>query len=200
MGLSKINLQNDLYTAFDSMNSVYKNGEEYMATRCAEAIKNYLSEGVVNTVDGGKGTIGGVYTGKGKGTIQIDSNTLKNLFLTTLLTAKNNDDIALMMSNNVNAVCSMPNTINTKSVGTTTLPPSPPQADGGIGKGTFSGASTSMFLKLKMCFLTMGGMTKGGNMYFAQEFADAIHTYITSGTVNVTLQAPLIGSGTGNIS
>jgi hypothetical protein len=201
MALSKITLQNNLYNVFDAMNYVYKNGEEYMATRCADVIASYLSSGVVTTTDGGTGSSGsGVYAGGGVGTMQINTTNLRNLFLTSLLTAKNNDELAQRLTNNIHSVCSASNTINTTTTGTTTFPSGTSTVDGGTAKGSFVGVSTIISSKLRICFSTMNKMTKGGNMYFAQEWADAIHTYLKGGVIKVILQSPMSGTGVGTIS
>ena len=50
------------------------------------------------------------------------------------------------------------------------------------------------------CFDAMNKMYQNGNMYMAQEFAKAVDEYLKSGNINVNLQAPMSGSGSGKIS
>ena len=47
--LNYVSLQNELFMTFEAMNSINSNGDEYMATRCANAIYNYIALGTINT-------------------------------------------------------------------------------------------------------------------------------------------------------
>lgn len=57
-----------------------------------------------------------------------------------------------------------------------------------------------IFTKLVACFNSMNKMIKNGNMHFAQEWAKAIDEYLKMGQISVTLQAPIVGTGTGKIA
>lgn len=200
MALNKTKLQNDFYDIFDTMNHIYKNGEEYMATRCADVIDEYISNGLVSTVDSGTGSVSGTYVGNGTGTMKINASNLRNLLLNTILNTKNNDELAQKLASNIHIVCTSANTISTTTKGTTTPPTGTTQPDAGVGRGSFTSTSSIISSKLRACFLTMDKLAKGGNMYFAQEWANAIDDYMKSGMVNVILQPPMSGAGSGTIS
>lgn len=200
MALNKTKLQNDFYDIFDTMNHIYKNGEEYMATRCADVIDEYISNGLASTVDSGTGSVSGAYVGNGTGTMKINASNLRNLLLNTILNTKNNDELAQKLASNIHIVCTSANTISTTTKGTTTPPTGTTQPDAGVGRGSFTSTSSIISSKLRTCFLTMDKLSKGGNMYFAQEWANAIDNYMKSGMVNVILQPPMSGVGSGTIS
>ena len=202
MALIYITLQQEINNIFTSANSVYKNCDEYMATRCSQAIHDYVIKGQVATVDGGTGSKGGVYVGVGVGTMNINTQLLANLFKTTFLSKSSNYELARRIADNIQTVFTLPNTISTNSSGMSTLPPpsSVVYPDFCTGKGTFSGVNTVIFTKLIACFNSMNKMTKNGNMYFAQEWAKSIDEYLKMGQISVTLQAPIVGTGTGKIA
>ena len=202
MALNKIKLQNDLFNIFDAMNSIYKNGDEYMAIECSKVIYEYILSGNVSTIDVGTGTpSSSVYNGKGDGTMNINSANLKNLLYNTFIAKYDINDLAKGIANNINVVCSESNIIQTTTKGTSTFSYPPySSADGGIGKGTFTSQSSIIQLRLQSCFATMNHINNNGNIYFAQELASAIDDYLKSGTINVTLQSPLTGTGNGTIS
>lgn len=200
MSLVSITLQNKIYNIFNRMNKIYSNGNEYMATEIAQEITSYIAQGEVNTVDVGTGSHGGAYGGVGKGSMSINTSLLKNYLSSTFLSKSNNYELARRMAKDIDTVCSMGNTIITSTKGVSVISSSDTYSDSGVGKGSFSSSSNIIYMKLKNCFDYMNKMTKNGNLYFAQEFAQAIDEYLKSGTINVTLQAPLGGGGIGTIS
>ena len=199
MALVYITLQNKLYDIFKAMNDIHSNGDEYMGANVADEISSYISQGTVNTVDSGVGSAGGSYTGKGTGTMKINTSLLKNKLTSTFLSKSNNVELARKISSDIDNVCSMQNTIKTNTSGTSVLPSSS-YPDSGVGNGTFSSQSNIIYSKLKDCFDAMNKMYQNGNMYMAQEFAKAVDEYLKSGNINVNLQAPMSGSGSGKIS
>jgi hypothetical protein len=46
----------------------------------------------------------------------------------------------------------------------------------------------------------MNAMTQGGDDYFAARLAAAVDAYLKAGSVSVTLQPPLTGTGSGAIA
>ncbi len=193
-------LKSDFYSIFDTMNSIYKNGEEYMATQCAKAIYDFIYSGNVTTVDAGTGSRGGVYSGSGSGKMKINRSMLSSLLLNTFLSTNNNSDLAILISSNINTVCSMINTVETSTSGTSVLSPQSQYYDTGKGKGVFIGSQLIIQTKLQSCFDVMNNMYTNGNLYFANEWANALNNYMSSGAITVTLQSPMIGGGTGRIS
>lgn len=202
MPLNKVKLQNDLFNVFDTMNSIYRNGDEYMATECSRVIHEYILGGDVSTIDAGTGTpTSSVYSGKGDGTMNINSANLKNLLYNTFIAQYDITALAKGIADDINSVCSESNIIQTTTKGTSTFSYPPySSVDGGVGKGSFTSQKSIIQLKLQSCFATMNHMTKNGNMYLAQEIASAIDNYLKSGRVSVTLQTPLNGKGEGTIS
>lgn len=199
---NKIKLQNDLFTIFDTMNQIQKNGDEYMATECSRAISEFVSSGIVSTTDIGIGTpISSVYNGNGSGTMSINSINLRNLLYNTYIAKYDMNTLAKSIADNISSVCSELSTVRTTTTGISTYSYEPYSSpDGGSGVGSFSGQKAIIQLKLQTCFATMNHMNKNGNVYLAQEFASAVDTYLRSGSISVTLQAPLTGSGSGTIS
>lgn len=202
MPLNKVKLQNDLFNVFDTMNSIYRNGDEYMATECSRVIHEYILGGSVSTIDAGTGTpTSSVYSGKGDGTMNINSVNLKNLLYNTFIAQYDMTALAKGIADDINSVCSESNIIQTTTKGTSTFSYPPySSVDGGVGKGTFTSQSSIIQLRLQSCFATMNHMNNNGNIYFAQELASAIDDYLKSGTINVILQMPLTGTGNGTIS
>lgn len=202
MALNKIKLQNDLFNVFDTMGSVYKNGDEYMAIECSKVINEYILSGSVSTIDVGTGTpTSSTYNGKGDGTMNINSAKLKNLLYNTFIAKYDINYLAKEIVNDINVVCSESNIVQTITKGTSTFSYLPySSVDGGIGEGDFTSQISIIQLRLQSCFATMNHMNNNGDIYFAQELASAIDDYLKSGTINVTLQTPLNGVGNGTIS
>lgn len=202
MALNKIKLQNNLFNIFNTMNSIHKNGDEYMAIECSKVIHEYILSGNVSTIDVGAGTpTSSVYNGKGDGMMNINSANLKNLLYNTFIAQYDITALAKGIADDINSVCSESNIIQTTTKGTSTFSYPPySSVDGGVGKGSFTSQSSIIQLRLQSCFATMNHMTKNGNMYLAQEIASSIDNYLKSGRVSVTLQTPLSGKGEGAIS
>jgi hypothetical protein len=54
--------------------------------------------------------------------------------------------------------------------------------------------------RLKTCFTAMNTMTQGSDDYFAAQLAAAVDAYLKAGSVSVTLQSPLSGTGAGAVA
>ena len=199
---SKLNskiLRDDLNKVFESMGSLKIGLDEFMALNCAKVIASYIAQGTVTTVDSGTGIGGGVYTGAGVGKMIINITMLSNLLLTTFKSKSENPTLALRLANDINSVCTVQNIITTATVGSTVTPSGTPTLDGGVGLGTFSSTPALISTRLMSCFIQMDYLNKGGDSFFAQEFAEAIHTYMITGTIKTTLQPPMTGNGNGII-
>lgn len=200
MPLVKATLQANLFTAFDAMNNITDDsGNTYMAEKVAKAISDYIKTGTVTSVDAGTASDSGVYAGAGTGTMEIAESTLKSNLETTFKAKYENDDLATHIASDIDTVCSASNTCSTDTTGTSTIPSSPPKPASGKGKGTFTGVKATIETKLKSCFASMNNMADGGNMYLATEWADAVDSYMKAGTIVITLQPPMSGSGSGVI-
>ncbi|MDR0375246.1 MAG: hypothetical protein LBH85_05925 [Treponema sp.] len=70
----------------------------------------------------------------------------------------------------------------------------------GTGKGKFTGNKAAIETTLKACFSAMNAMSEGGDDYFAARLAAAVGAYLKAGSVSVTLQSPLAGTGAGAIA
>ena len=200
MALVSATLQADLYSAFNAMNDITDDsGNRYMAEKVAKAISDFVRTGQVTSTDAGTAGDGGVYAGSGTGSMQISESNLKSKLQTTFEAKYENNDLATHIASDIDDVCSASNTCSTTTTGTSTIPGSSPHPASGSGKGTFTGAKTTIETKLKSCFSSMNSMVTGGNMYFAQEFAVAVYNYLKNGTIAITLQAPMSGAGSGGI-
>lgn len=200
MALVSATLQADLYSAFNAMNDITDDsGNTYMAEKVAKAISDFVKNGQVTSTDAGTASDSGVYAGSGTGSMQISESNLKSKLQTTFEAKYENNDLATHIASDIDDVCSASNTCSTTTTGTSTIPGSSPHPASGSGKGTFTGAKATIETKLKSCFSSMNSMVTGGNIYFAQEFAVAVYNYLKNGTIAITLQAPMSGSGTGGI-
>lgn len=200
MPLVKATLQANLFIAFDAMNNITDdNGNTYMAEKVAKAISDYIKSGTVTSVDAGTASDSGVYAGAGTGTMEISESNLKSKLQTTFEAKYENNDLATHIASDIDDVCSASNTCSTTTTGTSTIPGTSPHPASGKGKGTFTGVKATIETKLKSCFASMNNMANGGNMYLATEWADAVDGYMKAGTIAITLQAPMNGSGSGVI-
>ena len=200
MALVSATLQADLYSAFNAMNNITDDsGNRYMAEKVAKAISDFVRTGQVTSTDAGTAGDDGVYAGSGTGSMQISESNLKSKLQTTFEAKYENNDLATHIASDIDDVCSASNTCSTTTTGTSTIPGTSPHPASGSGKGTFTGAKATIETKLKSCFSSMNSMVTGGNMYFAQEFAVAVYNYLKNGTIAITLQALMSGTGSGGI-
>lgn len=203
MALDKSTLQSSLYSAFNSMNDIKDDsGNKYMAEKVASAIYAFCKSGDVITVDSGKAVDSGVYVGAGKGKMEIAESDLKSKLQATFEAKYENDPLASHIADDIDSVCGAQNTCGTDTKGTSTIPGSTPKTASGKGKGTFAGAKATIENMLKAAFSKMNTdeMKKGdGNKHLAEEWADAVNSYISGGTVTITLQSPMSGTGSGGV-
>lgn len=199
MPLVVATLQASLNQAFNAMNDIKDDsGNKYMAEKVAKAISDFIKTGLVTSVDAGTASDGGVYSGSGTGSMQINESNLKSKLQNTFEAKYENDDLASHIASDINDVCTASNTSSTTTTGVSVLGPKT-NPTSGQGKGTFSGSKDIISSKLKSCFSAMNNMTSGGNAYLATEWASAVNSYLTAGAISITLQAPMSGSGTGGI-
>ena len=200
MALNVVGLQTEIERIFDDMNDMQTGGNKYMADELANAIYEFINAGVVKS-DDDAGTIGSnTYAGKGTGKMTIDEDLLAEKFLAVFEDTEVSDaSIASGMTDVIDEVCSKKDIVQTETVGTQTTPVGASSLASGIGLGTFSGSKAAMSSALVPAFVAMIPLTSGGNAVFAAALATSIYTYLTTGSVSITLQAPIVGSATGKI-
>lgn len=212
MALVDTTLQTAIMSIFTSMGSMTSGGDRYLAKNLALAIKNFVLTASVATTDTGTVTTTSAYAGSGTGLpgcFVIDNSSLETSLYNTF-TKENvtNEDIANGIANAINSACSKSNIISTTTLGVLTPPPpaTPISPYSGTGQGTFTGNKSIISQKflgqpgVKGTFEKMQNMTSGGDTLFAADFASAVGSYLRGGVVNVTLNAPITGSGAGSVS
>ncbi|MDR1127696.1 MAG: hypothetical protein LBL20_00145 [Treponema sp.] len=198
MALAKATLETKLKSVFASMRDGSKTNA-WMASQIAAEIRVYILAGQVSTTDSGTAPAG-VYAGAGSGTVTINNDNLGSALKTTFEAAYGNDDLAAHIAADINAACSASDTVSTSTKGTVTTSSGSSSSFSGTGKGKFTGAKATIETTLKACFAAMNALSKGGDDYFAAQLAAAVDAYLKAGSVNVTLQSPLAGSGTGAVA
>jgi hypothetical protein len=198
MALVNSVLETKLKSVFVSMRDGSKT-DAWMASRIAEEIKSYILTGQASTTDAGTAPAG-AYAGVGSGTMTINNGNLGNALKTTFEEAYGNDDLAAHIAPDINAACTAGDTISTSTKGTVTTPAGASSPFAGTGKGKFAGAKAAIETTLKACFAAMNAMSEGGDDYFAAQLAAAVDAYLKAGSVSVTLQPPLAGTGSGAIA
>jgi len=194
-------LQTAILDIFSAMNSMTSGGDKYCADELASAISDFISTGVVTSLDDA-GVIGSnSYKGAGSGSMSIDDSTLATKLLATFTKENTTDtEIAENIASNINDVCSVVNTVSTTTIGMQTTPSGVSTPYTGSGKGTFSGISSIISEALKTAFSSMSTLTSGGNEVFAAALATSINSYLIGGSISITLQSPIVGTATGKIA
>lgn len=196
-----VTLQTAILDIFSAMNSKTSGGDKYCADELASAISDFISTGVVSSLDD-MGMIGSnTYKGAGSGSMAINESSLAEKLLATFTKDNATDtEIAENIASNINDVCSVANTVSTTTVGMQTTPSGVSTPYTGSGKGTFTGTSSIISEALKTAFTSMSTLTSGGNEVFATALATSIYTYLIGGSISITLQTPIVGTATGKIA
>jgi hypothetical protein len=197
MALAKTTLETKLKSVFASMLDGSKTNA-WMASQIAAEIRAYILTGQVSTTDTGTAPAG-AYAGAGSGTMTINNDNLGSALKTTFEAAYGNDDLAAHIAADIDAACAASGTVSTSTKGTATTS-SGTSSLAGAGKGKFTGAKATIETALKACFTAMNALSKGGDDYFAAQLAAAVDAYLKAGSVSVTLQSPLAGSGAGKLA
>jgi hypothetical protein len=200
MALNPAKLQADILKVCLDMNDIKDDsGNRFMAEGFAKAIFNYISGGQTSTTDSGAAPSGS-YSGAGVGTMAISEAGLADDFEATLAAGYENNELADKIAENDDDASSAEDTVTETSTGTVTTPSGATSPFSGPAKGDFTGSKDIISTALKSCFASMNSMSDGGNEKFAQDFAAAIHAYMTGGSISVELKPPFTsGSGTGKI-
>lgn len=201
MALVVDDLKQNIEQIFSDMNEMTGGGNQYMAENLALAIKDFISDGVVTSLDD-SGTIGSnTYSGTGTGNMTIDEESLAEEFLSVFEDENVNDtSIAEGMADAIDKACSETDIVETETIGTQTPPSGTPTPASGTGLGTFSGTKSIISAALIPAFAAMLPLKSGGNAIFANALATSINTYLLGGSINITLQEPIVGSATGKIA
>ena len=202
MALVPVTFETDLkaiYTAMDSL--MDGSGTRYEAREAAKAIRKYILTGLTSTTDSGAAPAGS-YSGQGTGAMTIDANALENALYITFSTGSNNPTLAANIAADIDNACKTDNTVSETSTGTVTAPSGADSSFSGPAIGKFTGDKTKISAPLASCFETMNGMMSGGgNDYYAAQFAAALTSYLTAGTITVQLKPPFTSdSGSGRIA
>lgn len=198
MALVKTALETKIKSVFVSMLDGSKTNA-WMAAQIAAEIKSYILAGQASTADTGAAPAG-AYVGSGAGTMTINSSSLGDALKATFEAGYGNDDLAAHIATDINAACAAGDTVSTNTTGTVTTPAGVSSPFTGSGKGKFAGTKAVIETTLKACFAVMNTMPEGGDDYFAAQLAAALDAYLKAGSVSVTLQAPLSGTGAGAIA
>jgi hypothetical protein len=198
VALVKTTLETKLKSVFTTMRGGEKT-DAWVAVRIATEIKAYILTGQATTTDTGTAPAG-AYTGSGVGTLTIDADALGNALNVTFEAAYGNDELAAHIATAINAACTASDTVSTETIGTVTTPAGVVSPFTGTSVGQFTGSKATLETTLKACFTAMNTISKGGDDYLAAQLSAAVDAYLKAGSVSVTLQTPLTGSGTGTIA
>jgi hypothetical protein len=196
--MDKSTLEADLKAVFYAMQDGSKT-DAWMAAQVAQAIQTYILTGAVVTVDAGTAPAG-AYAGAGTGAMTIAADDLEEDLAQTFEDTSTNSFLAAHMAGDIDTACSADGTVETASTGAVTTPAGAASPFAGAGKGAFAGTKVSIETLLLLCFEIMNTMPAGGDDYLASQLAAAADTYLKAGTISVTLQPPLEGSGEGALS
>jgi hypothetical protein len=202
MALSPTALETKLKAIYAAMNNMMDGtGDDYQAREVAKAMKEFILTGQTTTSDSGAAPAGS-YKGGGVGTMTINADALESALKATFAKSSDNPTLAANMAADIDNVCKADNTVSETSSGTVTTGSGATVPFSGPAVGKFSGDKSKISGPLASCFETMNGMMQGGgNDYYAAQFASAMNTYLTSGTISVTLKPPFAsGSGSGAIA
>lgn len=205
MAFNKSTLQIAIKAVFDSM----KNGDNTVfANDISNAIVSFVSTGNVTTIDGGTVT-GGVFAGSGSGVLTVTPTACAQIIKRACDNMKEsstygNDYLAEEIGRGIQQMAD-DGVVTTNVNGTLTPPSSSPVPYAGTASGSINCVSSTVVTALKRVFNQMWNEreTEGydGNQVLAQDMADAINTFWTSGVISTQGQANLAGSsGSGTIS
>jgi hypothetical protein len=198
--MDKDKLIKALVDIFKTMGSSEGDGNKYFADEFSVALNDFILTGNIATLDKGT-TPAGSYGGTGTGKMSIDSNKLGSALYDTFTNTVDNDTLAEYIATNIDDICKVDDTIIGATAGMLTPPSGTPAPFVGTSKGKFKGDKSLIETALKVCFFAMNSMFEGGDAYLAEVFADAVYTYLISGTVETVLDSPFTeGGGTGVIA
>jgi hypothetical protein len=201
MALNPAKLQADILKVCLDMNNIEDDsGNRFMAEGFAKAIFDYIAGGQTSTADSGAAPAGS-YSGAGVGTMAISESNLADALEATFADGYGNNELADKIAADGDDASSAADTVTETSTGTVTTPSGATSPFSGPAKGDFTGNKAVISTALKACFAAMNSMPEGGNEKFAQDFAVAVHAYMTGGLISVELKPPFVsGSGSGGIA
>jgi hypothetical protein len=202
MALVPTVLETKLKNVFAAMDEIKdSSGNDYQAKEIAKALKEFILAGQTSTNDSGA-VPAGSYKGAGVGTMEIDADALESALKATFTEASDNSTLAASIAEDIDNACKADNTVTETSTGIVTTGSGSTSNFSGPAVGKFSGDNSKISDPLAACFEAMNGMMSGGgNDYCAAQFASAMHSYLKSGAISVTLKPPFAsGSGSGAIA
>lgn len=215
MSLVKNDLISGLKDTFKKMKDAGEDASDSdFSSGIADACKAFIEAGDITIV--ATGTVSsGVFTGGGSGHISLESSKMSTVIDTATasmkdMTSGGDDVLASALFSGLNAMISA-GTVEIDVSGATvspsgaTVPPSSGKTKG-TGLTCIDGASPQDFVsKTKKIFKDMKDRTTesgfNGDNFLAEQLADVINTYISTGTVTTSGQGALSGvTGTGKIA
>lgn len=229
MALDSEKLSSDILSVFNSMKDRAQSTtnpptDTDFSNGISNAVVTYISKGEISTNDSGKIPTGTYTGGKGKGKLTVTATNCAKIILDACIelnkqyeeeeseeeeSEEDKKDYNYLAEEIGKALKKMADegTVATTVTGGTMTPPSGQAVTGygGSAEGTISCNSTSLVSNLKTVFSEMGRRREennfDGNKYLADELADNIHSFWTSGTVSTNGIGNLEGSsGSGSIS
>lgn len=197
-----------LNAVFTAMNTESNATNNFAANGIFDALKGFISSGVITTVD--TGTVGGgSYSGTGTGAMNLDGTNLKN-DLKNLFDSMESDDygedrelqFSIDFATALKSALTQENIISFVTAGTITVS-GVESPYSGTGKGSFVDTGFAALQGgLYACFnamKTQTGSSDNPNDYFAAQLSNLLLSYLTSGVINSVLDSPLTGAGIGGI-
>lgn len=200
MSLVQSKLKNDLLAAFNSMTD---GDDTVFAKKVSKAVADYAQTGVVSTTDAGA-ISAGAFTGKGTGSISVQSSICENILIAACramanMTSGGDTYLAAQMANGIHSMISAGN-VSTSVVGTVVPPSGTPSPMAGQAKGKMIGVSATIQAELIATFKAMGAMTEGGDKYFAEQAANVVTSYLKAAVITTNGTGSISGSiGSGNM-
>ena len=183
-----------------------KNDDDF-SEKLSKETADFIKKGDITTVDAG--TIpGGAFTGTGKGIIDVNHSTCKQIIYTATQVMKSMvaggdkylaDNIAL----GINTMVMIEGKAKIDVTGVVVNPSGVSSPIKGNAKGKFidNGLSTVLATEIFVIFQAMSKMTEGGDKFFAEGMGNVVTHYLSGGTITTQGKLVLIGSiGNGKIT
>lgn len=200
MSLVQSKLKNDLLAAFNSMTD---GDDTVFAKKVSKAVADFAQSGKISTTDAGA-ISAGTFTGKGTGSISVQSSICENIILSACkamrnMTSGGDSFLAEKIASGIHTMISS-GKVSTSVNGTVVPPSGTPSGMGGSAKGTMNGVSATIQSGLISAFRAMGRMTSGGDSHFAEQAASAVNKYLKAASIMTNGTGGLAGSiGSGNM-
>ena len=201
MSLTQSKLKKDLLAAFNSMTD---GDDNVFSKKVSKAVAEYVQAGLVSTVDAGS-IPAGAFTGKGTGSISVQSSICENILIAACKTMANMPSggdayLATQMASGIHAMISA-GEIKTAVTGTAVTPSGVSSPMAGQAKGVMIGVPATIQAGLIATFSTMATMTERGDDYFATQAAAVITAYLKAAIITTNGTGSILGSiGSGTMA